>query len=46
MKTAPLFVRHGSTDWTDPPSGYQGRTDGSASPISPVSWAGYMEMAG
>lgn len=26
-RTTVLFVRHGSTDWTVPPSRYQGRTD-------------------
>jgi probable phosphoglycerate mutase len=27
MTTTLLFVRHGSTEWTAPPSRYQGRTD-------------------
>src|ERR1700688_145919 len=27
MTTTLLFVRHGSTQWTAPPSRYQGRTD-------------------
>jgi broad specificity phosphatase PhoE len=27
MRTTLLFVRHGSTQWTVPPSRYQGRTD-------------------
>src|ERR1700682_3608278 len=27
MRTTFLFVRHGSTEWTAPPSRYQGRTD-------------------
>lgn len=32
MNTTLLFVRHGSTQWTEPPSRYQGRTD---LPLSP-----------
>ena len=32
MRTTLVFVRHGSTEWTAPPSRYQGRTDPALSP--------------